>query len=588
MAKSTLTGLPLACAALAGALALTSAGTAFAQASRVGVTSATNGDPLGKPPSGNERVLRIGIDVQANEVVTTHDNDRAHLVFLDGTALTVGPNAQLTIDKFVYDPNTKTGDLAMTATAGVFRLVGGKISKTNTVTINTPSGTIGIRGGIGIFRIGPCSGIGIFRIGPCSTIASFIFGHNMTVTGSGGQTQNVTRPGSQVVVNAGAPPSLPTLLPPGGLSAAITQLETGNSGTGNGGVGQADTRAASSGFSGTNTGEPPTPPGGSPPPGGPNPSNNGTTQAITNSGGGSNPDGNTTKPAPQPPPTPKTTQTLTGFVGGLVVQGSRGTSDTTTQVPHAATAKAGDLTLTTDAPSSTATAVIIVRNIDRTLTSPTLKLPIGVQAGSSFFQDDQTYISGATAGQGTSTPLIGRQTAVTHDTTLYSSATIPSSAAPYVGTGSCACEFLTFGEWQTTVTSGNKTYTVTQAPWVAGTVAVQLPNTGSASFSGIMLGQAQNSGSAIRNVTGSYGMNYSWGAGIGSFNASFDSKRYAGAVVGTGNASFTGAFAGGGNVGSLAGAFYSSPTAAVAGQAGTFGITGSGYAASGIFAGAKN
>src|ERR1700761_5190860 len=154
MATSTLTGLPLAFAALlAGALTLPSSGSALAQASRVGVTSATNGDPLGKPPTGNERVLRIGIDVQANEVVTTHDNDRAHLVFLDGTSLTVGPNAQLTIDKFVYDPNTKTGDLAMTATAGVFRLVGGKISKTNTVTINTPSGTIGIRGGIGIFSV---------------------------------------------------------------------------------------------------------------------------------------------------------------------------------------------------------------------------------------------------------------------------------------------------------------------------------------------------------------------------------------------------------------------------------------------------
>ena len=42
-----------------------------------------------------------------------------------------GPNAQLTIDKFVYDPATKTGDLAINASKGVFRLVGGKISKTN-------------------------------------------------------------------------------------------------------------------------------------------------------------------------------------------------------------------------------------------------------------------------------------------------------------------------------------------------------------------------------------------------------------------------------------------------------------------------
>src|SRR6478736_293523 len=101
-------------ALLIGAMALALAGTAAAQ-SRVGVTSATDGDPLGKPPTSAERVLKIGIDVQGNEVVTTHANDRAHLVFLDGSSLTVGPNARLTIDKFVYDPDTKKGDLAITA-----------------------------------------------------------------------------------------------------------------------------------------------------------------------------------------------------------------------------------------------------------------------------------------------------------------------------------------------------------------------------------------------------------------------------------------------------------------------------------------
>src|SRR4051812_12974241 len=95
--------------ALAGAPAL----------ARVGVTSTTDGDPLGKPPTEAERVLRIGIDVQANEVVTTHANDRAHLVFLDGTSVTVGPNARITIDRFVYDPGAKKGELSLTATAGV-------------------------------------------------------------------------------------------------------------------------------------------------------------------------------------------------------------------------------------------------------------------------------------------------------------------------------------------------------------------------------------------------------------------------------------------------------------------------------------
>src|ERR1700761_5130966 len=136
-------------AALLGTTALTllAPGAAIA---RVGVTSATDGDPLGKPPQEAERVLRIGIDVQANEVITTSAKDRAHLVFLDGSALTVGPNARLTIDKFVFDPSSGNGELAVNASVGVLRFVGGKISKKGNVTITTPASTIGIRGGIAL------------------------------------------------------------------------------------------------------------------------------------------------------------------------------------------------------------------------------------------------------------------------------------------------------------------------------------------------------------------------------------------------------------------------------------------------------
>ena len=78
------------------------AGFAAAPASaRVGVTSVTDGEPLGQPPTQAERVLRVGIDIQASERVTTKADDRAHVVFLDGTALTIGPNSVLVIDKYV-------------------------------------------------------------------------------------------------------------------------------------------------------------------------------------------------------------------------------------------------------------------------------------------------------------------------------------------------------------------------------------------------------------------------------------------------------------------------------------------------------
>jgi len=134
---------------LRAALLVTTAIVPFAiseASARVGVTSGADGDPLGKPPDEAERVLRIGIDVQANEIITTGAKDRAHLVFLDGSALTVGSDARLVIDNFVYDPNTKKGELAINASKGVFRLVGGKISKAAPINITTPSSTIGIRG----------------------------------------------------------------------------------------------------------------------------------------------------------------------------------------------------------------------------------------------------------------------------------------------------------------------------------------------------------------------------------------------------------------------------------------------------------
>jgi FecR-like protein len=252
MAKRPAAGFSIIRTLLLGTTALLSMGALIAAPAyaKVGVTSATDGDPLGKPPSENERVLRIGIDVQADELVTTKGNDRAHLVFLDGTSITIGPNAQVKLDKFVYDPNTKRGEMALTATKGVLRVVGGKISKTSAITITTPSSTIGIRGGIGVFTVGPTS-----------TVSSFVFGNSMTVNGSGGGTQTITRPGSQVVTNFGGTPGNPTPIPPGGLNGALGALEGNpNQGTGGGGGGNPDQQAQNSGFSGQNSGAPPTTP----------------------------------------------------------------------------------------------------------------------------------------------------------------------------------------------------------------------------------------------------------------------------------------------------------------------------------------
>lgn|GEM_PF-636585 len=237
MAKSAVKGLSLLSALLLGATAFSLVG-ATGAAAKVGVTSATDGDPLGKPPTEAERVLRVGIDVQANELITTKADDRAHLMFLDGTALTIGPDAQLVIDKFVYDPNTKTGDLAITATKGVFRLVGGKISKTSPITITTPSSTIGIRGGVGMFDVNAKE-----------TKSFFIFGFSMTV-GANGRIETITRAGTWVTTLFGGFPGNPSLYTAAILNGVLGNLQAG---PGKGGKSDADQQAG--GFSKGNSGK---------------------------------------------------------------------------------------------------------------------------------------------------------------------------------------------------------------------------------------------------------------------------------------------------------------------------------------------
>src|SRR5260370_26075674 len=102
MSKSNVVILLLLRTLLVGAAGLALFSTAHAQG-RIGVTQATQNKPMGQPPGGVYRVLRVGTDVQANEIISTAAHDRAHLHFLNVTTLTGGPHSQLTFHKLCYD-----------------------------------------------------------------------------------------------------------------------------------------------------------------------------------------------------------------------------------------------------------------------------------------------------------------------------------------------------------------------------------------------------------------------------------------------------------------------------------------------------
>jgi hypothetical protein len=123
------------------------AGQAWAQTTpRVGVVSAVNPAAVGTPPGADTRPIVVGSDVIFREKVVTTGDGQAQLMFLDQSTMMIGPNSQVVIDEFVFDPNTSSGKFAATLTQGSFRYIGGKLSKQGDATLKTPVATIGIRG----------------------------------------------------------------------------------------------------------------------------------------------------------------------------------------------------------------------------------------------------------------------------------------------------------------------------------------------------------------------------------------------------------------------------------------------------------
>ena len=207
--------------AISATLLLTAGASALFAQERVGVSSAVNPEATGALPGAAPRRLVIGQDVIFNEHITTAASGQTQLLFLDESSMSVGPNSDITIDQFVYDPKTGTGKLAMSATRGLLRYVGGKLSKQDeAVTLRTATATLAVRGGAFIGQIEPNG----------KTTAAFLYGKGLTVTGAAGGSLTLTRPGFQTIVPPGGPPSPPGWMPPG-LLALYTQLLDGRSGS---------------------------------------------------------------------------------------------------------------------------------------------------------------------------------------------------------------------------------------------------------------------------------------------------------------------------------------------------------------------
>jgi hypothetical protein len=141
---------------LVAAMLIITPGVANAQA--VGINAAirnkvmmkTRVDPAHRPAVLKERVS-IGDNIQTAQASVLQ------VLLLDRTNFTVGSNARVTIDRFVYDPNRKASAVGVSVARGAFRFMSGKSLKgmPGRSAVTTPVASIGVRGTIFEVVVGP-------------------------------------------------------------------------------------------------------------------------------------------------------------------------------------------------------------------------------------------------------------------------------------------------------------------------------------------------------------------------------------------------------------------------------------------------
>ncbi|HNB27878.1 MAG TPA: FecR domain-containing protein [Alphaproteobacteria bacterium] len=84
--------------------------------------------------------------VHAQELVKTGLKGSTELEFLDATRLVVGPNGEVRLDDFVYDPASASGGGQISLKIGAFRYQSGELKNKENVKLVTPTATMTIRG----------------------------------------------------------------------------------------------------------------------------------------------------------------------------------------------------------------------------------------------------------------------------------------------------------------------------------------------------------------------------------------------------------------------------------------------------------
>ena len=121
------------------------AGQAAAQET-IGAVSRIQGEASGTR-GGAARPLGLNASVFPHEVLSTGKAARLEITFADNTQVTLGEQAKLTLDSYVFNPAAGRGTIRF-ALVGALRFISGQVSKLarSAASVTTPVAVIGVRG----------------------------------------------------------------------------------------------------------------------------------------------------------------------------------------------------------------------------------------------------------------------------------------------------------------------------------------------------------------------------------------------------------------------------------------------------------
>jgi hypothetical protein len=148
----------------------------------------------------NEKLI-TGSKIYFGDTIIVSEQSNAQILLLDETALTIGEKSELTIDDFVYDPQTKVGKIVSNIKVGTVRVITGEISKQNpdNLEVNIPTGSIGARGTEFIVVTESDKKSTIVLLGPGKRNTLGMIPGILNVS-DGSNTVNISTPGFQSVV----------------------------------------------------------------------------------------------------------------------------------------------------------------------------------------------------------------------------------------------------------------------------------------------------------------------------------------------------------------------------------------------------